>query len=394
MVTLTQAGITFYLPYFIQIKSYFHVSNHLVALTLTSYAAGYALAMLFWGWLSDHIGRKKALLTAASLFSVCAFLCAVNHSIGLFILLRFFQGAGGGGCAVISRTAMRDLHDGPLLAKAMSYISGSFILAAGLFQLLGGTMEKFFPWHSVFWVMTLLGIAGVLLVSYFFHETKPFASVIDNKKKTLRSVAQNYFSIIKSKRFMLIAIIGGISYGISLAYNTIAPFLLQVRLHLSPQNFGLLGLLISLIYAFHTIIASYLVTRINAKKIILMGFALILTSGTTMLALYLSGIFNVYVVVIPMLCSALGQSLIYPVAIASALKPHRDKAGYATALFGFTQQILGSTASLIASLSSHNTPVALATIMMSIATIGLVFFISSQKSALFLGMKLDTDRQQ
>jgi len=372
MVILAQAGITFYLPSFVSIKSSFQGQNHQVALTLTSYMAGYALWMLFWGWLADFLGRKKALLLSISMFSFCSLLLAITHSLFLFVLLRFFQGAAGGGCAIVGRASLRDLFEGPELAKAMSYVSMAFVLGSGVFQFIGGQVEKFLVWRDDFWIMGFLGLIAFILVIFLFEETKE-KSVANSPNVKNYSLLKNYLEILKNKKFMFTALGGGICYGITISFNTIAPFLIQIQLKVSPEVYGYLGLFISSFYLAGSIAASRLVAKVGVKNIINLGFFVIISAGFSMLICNAVGILNLYTIIIPILFSAFGQAMIYPGAMTLALKNYKNKAGYATALFGFVQQILGSGSSFISSFLSHKTTIPLAIIVIVIGVLGFSF---------------------
>ncbi len=67
-VVITQAGITLYLPSLPAMQHDLHTTSRAIAFSLTAYMAGYAFPMLFWGALSDYLGRRKSLLIAMSVY--------------------------------------------------------------------------------------------------------------------------------------------------------------------------------------------------------------------------------------------------------------------------------------------------------------------------------------
>lgn len=373
MVILTQAGITLYLPSFPAIQQTFHTTHHAVALSLTFYMLGYALSMLVWGPLSDYIGRKHGLLVALTLFIVTSVGLAITNSILFFMLLRFLQGAGGGGCAVIGRTAIRDVFEREALVKAMSYVSIAFIVALGVFQVLGGHIQNFYQWQDEFWLMGIIGFIALLLIILFFPETTVRSMPLIAFKK-YKYFLKDYFNIIKNKNFLLAAIGGGIGYGITISFHVISPFLLQEELHLTPMQYGYLGLIISASYLLGTVITNRFVVKFGINRLIQGGIFTIISVGIIMYSLAVFNVFNVYAIMVPLFFVTIGQALIYPCAMALALQSYKEQAGYATGLFGFIQQSLASCAAYIAAYLPHKTQLSFTLVIIAIGIVGLVCF--------------------
>src|SRR6202007_704249 len=64
---------------------------------LTSYLVSNAIILPLSGWLSSLIGRKRFYMSCVALFTVSSFLCGLAPSLGVLVLFRILQGAGGGG---------------------------------------------------------------------------------------------------------------------------------------------------------------------------------------------------------------------------------------------------------------------------------------------------------
>ncbi len=63
---------------------------------------GSIIGVMFAGWLSDMIGRKKTMILSAVLFSVSALGCAVSGSFEALVLYRIIGGVGIGVVSIIS----------------------------------------------------------------------------------------------------------------------------------------------------------------------------------------------------------------------------------------------------------------------------------------------------
>ena len=59
-------------------------------LTLTGFLIGFALAQLFWGAVSDKIGRKKPLIMGIVLFIIGSVGCALSSSMLELLAWRVF----------------------------------------------------------------------------------------------------------------------------------------------------------------------------------------------------------------------------------------------------------------------------------------------------------------
>ncbi|MDP0774059.1 MFS transporter, partial [Klebsiella pneumoniae] len=79
-----------------------NTSTTLTQLSLTSALIGLGLGQLFFGPLSDRIGRKTPLLFSRLLFVLASVLCPSTQNIYALIGWRFVQGVAGAGGSVLS----------------------------------------------------------------------------------------------------------------------------------------------------------------------------------------------------------------------------------------------------------------------------------------------------
>src|SRR5213075_938240 len=72
-------------------------SNVDVGLAASAYLAGAVLGALFFGWLTDRLGRKRLFFITLSVYLVATAATALSWNIWSFALFRFLTGAGIGG---------------------------------------------------------------------------------------------------------------------------------------------------------------------------------------------------------------------------------------------------------------------------------------------------------
>lgn len=80
-------------------------SNIDIGIAGSAYLAGAVLGALFFGWLTDRLGRKKLFFITLSVYLVATAATAFSWNLWSFVLFRFFTGAGiGGEYAAINST--------------------------------------------------------------------------------------------------------------------------------------------------------------------------------------------------------------------------------------------------------------------------------------------------
>ena len=78
-----------------------HIAGSLSATTneatwsLTSYLVANAIILPATGWFARYFGRSRFLLYCIVIFTVSSFVCGMAESLGMLIIARVIQGAGG-----------------------------------------------------------------------------------------------------------------------------------------------------------------------------------------------------------------------------------------------------------------------------------------------------------
>src|SRR5215469_12261075 len=83
-------------------------SNDESTWVLTSYLAANAIVLPISGWLAGRFGRKRFFMLCLFLFTASSLLCGIATSLGLLILFRVMQGAGGGGLQPMAQAILAD----------------------------------------------------------------------------------------------------------------------------------------------------------------------------------------------------------------------------------------------------------------------------------------------
>ena len=75
---------------------------------LTSYLVSNAVILPISAWLATRFGRKRFYMSSVALFTISSFLCGLAPSLGLLVLFRVLQGAGGGGLVPSEQAILAD----------------------------------------------------------------------------------------------------------------------------------------------------------------------------------------------------------------------------------------------------------------------------------------------
>ena len=100
-----------------------------VALTLSLFLAGFAIAPLAYGPLADRYGRRPILLFGGVIYSLASAACALSPNLESLLAFRILQGVGAGAGSVMALTIVRDLFHGPVARARLSYVASMRIVA-------------------------------------------------------------------------------------------------------------------------------------------------------------------------------------------------------------------------------------------------------------------------
>jgi DHA2 family multidrug resistance protein len=91
-------------------------SNDQSTWLLTSYLVSNAIILPISGWLAGALGRKRFFMAC----TVSSLLCGVAPSLGLLLLFRVLQGAGGGGLQPMAQAILADTMMSATRARSQS----------------------------------------------------------------------------------------------------------------------------------------------------------------------------------------------------------------------------------------------------------------------------------
>jgi MFS family permease len=139
-------------------------SNADIGIVGSAYLAGAVLGALFFGWLTDRLGRKKLFFITLTVYLVATGATAFTWNLWTFALCRFFTGAGIGGEYAAINSTIQELVPARVRGWTDLVINGSFwigaaIGAAGSIVLLDPSIiDPEIGWRLAFFIGAALGV--------------------------------------------------------------------------------------------------------------------------------------------------------------------------------------------------------------------------------------------
>ncbi len=371
LITVAQFGVDIFLPSLPHIASKLSCGISSVKLSVPIYLIGLGISQLFYGPISDCIGRKKSLLFGLGIYCLGAFGCIFANSIELIIFARLVQGFGGG--AIIVRTIMRDAFNGKEFVKISALTVIVWAITPVVAPVIGGYIQTYLDWRANF--ATMFIYSGIIwcLVLFFFPETLDV-----NRRKTLNAslIFMQYKKIFSCKLFIALSLMTSLCYGFFISFATASPFLLQNELNLSPIQYGWTLLFIALGTAIGSVICRRAIIYYKISQIIFFGILCMSSATLIMTLLALGNVFNVSAVLLPPFLGSIGAGIIFPNCAAEAMAPYKSNAGAAGASIGFIQMLNSFVFTLIISTISAKTalPLAIELFLISLLIFSIYFF--------------------
>lgn len=328
-----------YLPAFAAIQADLGVPAAAVSASLSVFLAGFAVAQLVWGPLSDRYGRKPILLSGLSLFAIaCIGMLWVSDATTLLIL-RFMQAIGVCAAAVCWQAMVTDYYPPQRTNRIFATIMPLVGLSPALAPLLGSWLLAHFDWQSIF--ATLFAIT-LLLMLPALRLPKPV------QKTANPGESLTWMTLLRSASWRGNVLIYAACSASFFAWLTGSPFILDAMGY-GPGAIGLS-------YVPQTI--AFLIGGYGCRA------ALQKWSGTRMLpwllaayavsviGTWLAGWFvptSLTLLLIPFCMMAMANGAIYPIVVAEALRPFTHASGRAAALQNTLQLGLCFLASLLVS---------------------------------------------
>jgi MFS transporter, DHA2 family, multidrug resistance protein len=137
---------------------------------LTSYLVANAVILPASNWFARRFGRKRFLLTCVIIFTIASFFCGAAPSLGVILLARVLQGAGGGALQPLSQSILLESFPPAKRSMAMAAYGLGIVVAPVLGPTLGGWLTDTFSWRYAFYINIPVGILAVLLIANFVHD--------------------------------------------------------------------------------------------------------------------------------------------------------------------------------------------------------------------------------
>ncbi|MDP3252731.1 MAG: multidrug effflux MFS transporter [Hydrogenophaga sp.] len=361
-------AIDMYLPALPAIGSSLGATVGQVQWTLTAFFISLGVGQLFYGPVSDMVGRKPPLYFGLGLFALASVGCALTSDVQTLVVLRFLQGLGAAAGMAIPRAVVRDLHTGNEAARIMSLLMLVFSVSPILAPLVGSGVIVLTGWRGVFWAVALASVAGLVLVYGALTETRAQA---DRLESSLGSALRSYGVLLRDRHYLGLVGIASTALAGFFVYLAGSPFVMIDHYGLTPTQYSL-AFGVNAAAFFGAAQCTALLGRRFGLVNVVKGAAT--ASGATMTALliyYLAGGDSLWVLIALYFVASGFMGLVIPTTSVLALEQHGAIAGTASALMGTLQMLGGALAMALVSLFANGQPLPMVVGMAIGALIGV-----------------------
>ena len=346
-------AIDMYLPALPEIGASLGAEVGAVQWSLTAFFVAIGLGQLFYGPVSDMVGRKAPLYGGLTLFALASTGCALASDIQTLVALRFLQGLGAAAGMVIPRAVVRDLHTGTEAARLMSLLMLVFSVSPLLAPLVGSGVIAVAGWRAVFWVVAVAAAAGLVLVLRGLRETR---TASDRRESSLASALAGYWLLLRDRHYLGLVFISGCSIAGFFVYLANSPFVLINHYGLTPVQYSLAFSVNAAAFFVAAQFTAYLGRRFGLAptvKVAVSGAGAVMV---TLLAYYLAGGDRLAVLLGLYFVASGLMGLVIPTTSVLALEEHGAIAGTASALLGTLQMLIGAAAMGVVGMFSTGKP--------------------------------------
>ena len=321
-------------------------------LTITGFLIGFCIAQLVWGPVSDHFGRRLPLFIGMVLFIAGSVGCALSTDIVQIVFWRVFQALGACTGPMLARAMIRDLFSRTRAAQMLSTLMIIMAVAPIAGPLIGGQMIKVTSWHTIFW---LLAIIGVLMLGSLFwlEETLPAEKRV---KASLSGAFANYAILLKNVSFMRFTLCLTFYYVAAYAFITGSPFVYIRYFGVDPQHYGWLFAVNIIGLMAVSVVNRRLVHRYPLESLLRFAVFAATLAAVILAAATGFGFGGIGLIVVAVFVFFSMNGIIAATSTACALDAVPNVAGSASALMGSLQYGSGIISSLLLALLSDGTP--------------------------------------
>ena len=360
-------AIDMYLPSFPAIAREFQVDVSAVQMSLMSFFLAVSVCQIVYGPLSDRFGRKPPLYFGLTLFVLAGIGCSFAPNVETLIAFRFLQGVGSCAAMVIPRAIIRDLHTGHEAARLMATTMLVFSVSPILAPLAGSTLTAFFSWRVIFWAIAAIGLAGLAVVVFLLPEThKP-----GEERRGLGQAFATYGRLLKDRRFLGLAFIGGFSQASFFAYLAGSSVIFIEHFGLSPSVYSMIFASNAIAFIGSAQFNSVFMRRFGAERVVRTAISAFATLVCLLFALTMLGVDNAFVLWGLLFLSFGCLGYVIPSTAVLALEEHGPIAGTASALMGTLQLGTGAAIIVLVSLSYNGTSVSMVSAIFVCALVAL-----------------------
>ena len=310
--------------------------------------------LIFWGKLSDSIGKIKIFRIGTFVFIIGSLLCGISKSIEMLLLSRIIQALGASMTMATNYGIITEYFPKEMRGKSLG-ILGSFVSLGSIAgPSLGGLILQNYSWHYIFLINIPVGLFAIILGYFVFPKKSAenvnfnidylgfilfatsiislFMGIFIGQVTGFRTVlviglfilfvvmfiiflyVENMIenplidmTIFKNKSFSLGLLSALLVFSSNLFLNTLIPFYLEDTLMLSPMVSGLILMSVPLAMIIVAPLSGSLSDKIGAEGLTFSGLGIV--SISQVLFIFLSQSTPIYFIVFLSTLTGVGVAL-------------------------------------------------------------------------------------
>lgn len=369
LTALAPVALQIFIPALPAIQASFGTNTGTTQLALSLSIFANAVATLAYGPLSDRFGRRPVVIAGLVIFLVGSTLCALAPSIGLLIVARIIQAAGGAAGMVLARAIIRDLYDREQAASAIAYLTMAMVIAPMIAPVIGAMLMDILHWRAIFVLMAILGILLCWLVAWGLIETRVSPSGSENG-----GLLRGAGLLLKDRSFLAYSLQSSFAISTFFAFISGAPYFMIGILDRSATEYGILFMVVSGGFMVGNFISARTARTVGIDRLIWIGNLLAMVGTAIAAILLVIGDWTALALFGPMMIVGLANGLSIANAQAGSISINPALAGTASGIAGFIQMFAAALVSQLVGMLQDGTPYPMLGFMIGCAFLSLALF--------------------